>query len=321
VAIRTWCKIKEFIKKVIQSLKAVYRNDEARFRLSTTLKITLIPLVTIMIMWSFILIILRMDLLFFDAHDMSDIALFKETYYQFVITTTIDQWHLVGSMLIILVFVGIYISNLFLRPFGLIKKYCENFVEGNTTSYDPDFFTDLKLLTSFSEYFFNYMENVCKSGKLEKAIIPDKYGRIHSPVFEKDFFIQFSFLIILTSIIMTVFLNNAAVNIHDGIINLAHQTLNTTNLIKYYLEKQTYIIDDILIWVNVVHIILYFCLAIHLYGKISAPAFGIFATMRAFIKGQYKQRVHLIGYYYLRPHCRSINKYLDYIEKNYKVND
>jgi hypothetical protein len=315
-----WMKLINTLKKVKKVLIDMYYDDESRFRLSTTFKITLIPIITMTVMWTFILIVLRMDLLFFDAHNMTDIALFKETYYQFVINSTLDQWHLVGSMFIILVFVGIYLSNLFLRPFRLIRRYCEDFVEGKETNYDPDFFTDLKLLTSFSEYFFNYMENAKKNKKLEATIIPEKYGRIHSPVFERDFFVQFSFLIILTSIILSVFLNNAAVSIHDGLINLADQTLSTTNLVKYFLEKQTHIIDDILIWVNIVHVFLYVLLALHLYGKVSAPAFGIFSTMRAFIKGKHEQRVHLIGYYYLRPHCRSINKYLDYLEKNYKVN-
>ena len=152
-------------------------------------------------------------------------------------------------------------------------------------------------------------------------IIPEKYGRIHTPVFERDFFIQFSFLIILTSIIMAVFLNNAAVGIHDGIISLAEQTLDMTNSVRYYLEKQTLIIDDILLWANCIHIFLYLGLSFHLYGKIAAPAFGIFSTMRTFIKGRHEQRVHLIGYYYLRPYCRALNKYLDFLEKKYKVKD
>ena len=318
---RMLLKFKNRLTKFKKMLESVYYNDEARFRLSTTLKITLIPLITICVTWSFIFIILRMDLLFFDAHNMTDIALFEETYYQFVINTTLDQWHLLGTMFIILVFVGIYLSNLFLRPFRLIRKYCEDFVENKETAYDPDFFTDLKLLTSFSEYFFNYMENAKKLGRIDSITIPDKYSRIHSPVFERDFFVQFSFLIVLTSIILSVFLNNAAVSIHDGIINLAVQTLHPTALIKYFLEKQTHIIDDVLLWVNLVHVLLYLLLALHLYGKVSVPAFGIFSTMRAFIKGKHEQRVHLIGYYYLRPHCRSINKYLDYLEKNYKVKD
>ena len=310
-----------FIKKGIKVLKDLYFDEETRFRFSTTLKITAIPIMTFSIMSGLIYVILRIDLLFFDAHNITSIAEFKETYYQFVITKTLDKLYYAGGMVVVLIFVGIYISNLFLRPFKLIQNYCEDFITGNKPSYDPEFFTDLKLLTRFSEYFFNYMENTQKNKKLEPAIIPSKYGQIHAPVFERDFFVQFSFLIILTSIVMAVVLNNTAVGIHDGIIDLANKTLLTTTSVQYFLENQTKLLDQMLIVVTTLHVILYLLLSFHLYAKISHPAFGIFATMRAFVKGKYKQRVHLIGYYYLRPSCRSLNKYLDYLEKNFEVKD
>ena len=59
----------------------------------------------------------------------------------------------------------------------------------------------------------------------------------------------------------------------------------------------------------------YLTLAFHLYGKVSGAVFAFFSTMRSFMKGNRKARVHLIGYAQIRPHGRSFNKYLDYIER------
>jgi hypothetical protein len=61
---------------------------------------------------------------------------------------------------------------------------------------------------------------------------------------------------------------------------------------------------------------MYFLLASHLYHGVAAPAFAVFATMRAFLKGSYNQRVHLIGFPALRLQTRKLNKYLDWVDRN-----
>ncbi len=309
------------LQSLKKTLSQVYNDDESRFRLLTTIKICLIPLITILIMFGLLLVILRLDLLFFEAHGLSNIDSLAETFYDYILQNVLQTLPFMGLFFVILIFIGVYIANLFLRPFRLISDYCEKAIKDGTASYDPDFFTDLKLLTRFSEYFFNYMENGVKEGSIRKTTVPTKYTKIHSPVFEKDFFIQFSFLIVLTSIVVGVSLNLAAVEIHEGLISLAHEILKPTSVVKHFLEEQARLLQDVLLFVTSLHVILYLALAIHLYAKISAPAFGIFATMRSFIKGNYSSRVHLIGNYFLRPHCRVINKYLDYLQKNYVVKD
>ena len=71
----------------------------------------------------------------------------------------------------------------------------------------------------------------------------------------------------------------------------------------------------------VFNIFTYLIFFYYLYGKVSIPAFGIFATMRSFISGRYASRVHLIGYPYIRNYTRTLNKYLDDLEKNYITKD
>lgn len=309
------------LQAIKKTFSKVFTDDESKFRLLTTVKICMIPMITLFIMIGLILVILRLDLLFFEAHGLSNIGSLADTFYDYVLKNVVDALPYMGLFFVILIFIAVYIANLFLRPFRLISDYCEKAIKDGSAIYDPDFFTDLKLLTRFSEYFFNYMESGVREGAIKKTVVPTKYTKIHSPVFEKDFFIQFSFLIVLTSIVVGVSLNLAAVEIHDGLISLAHEILKPTTMVKHFLEQQAQLLQEILLFVTGLHVILYLALAIHLYAKISGPAFGIFATMRSYIKGNYSSRVHLIGNYFLRPHCRVINKYLDYLQKNYVVKD
>jgi hypothetical protein len=56
----------------------------------------------------------------------------------------------------------------------------------------------------------------------------------------------------------------------------------------------------------------------HLYGKVSGAAFGIFSTMRSFMKGDHFSRVHLVGYAHIRDNTRKLNKYLDFAQNNFE---
>ena len=75
--------------------------------------------------------------------------------------------------------------------------------------------------------------------------------------------------------------------------------------------------DDLVILSIVLVAFSYLALGFHLYDKVSGAAFGIFSTMRSFMKGNYFSRVHLVGYAYIRDYTRKLNKYLDHIQNNF----
>jgi hypothetical protein len=88
-------------------------------------------------------------------------------------------------------------------------------------------------------------------------------------------------------------------------------------MLSSFFQDQSFMIDEM--WFMSAFIVgsFHLAMAIHLYGQVSGAAFGIFATMRSFIKGNFKNRVHLVGYSHLRESTRALNKYLDWIEKNF----
>lgn len=297
-------------------IKTIMKDEEIIFRLKTTLKMTLIPICSGLVMCGFLWVILQLNLYFFEANAYQGWRAFREAYYEFIVGRTLRLAPYMALFIAIVAITGIYVSDLLLRPFRTIGDYCEKIVNGEDVGYDPDFFSDLKLLTTFSELFFLNIQTAKKNQrKMEPVEIPRKYTRIHQPVSETAFFLQYFLYILIVSICTYMALYIAAVDIHSEIINLANETLKHNDMMNYFFSGQGEVLQDVLWGVMVIHLVLYLLLARHLYYKVCGPAFGIFATMRSYLKGNYSSRVHLIGYYYLRNHCRKINRYLDKMQK------
>lgn len=296
--------------------KRFFKDDEAKFRLYTSLKLTCIPLLSIMATAGFFWILVNMNLIFFRANEYRGIDKFEEIFFDFLSNSLLDQAPFAALLLIFVNITAIYISDILLRPFRLIGDYCEKRNQGEEASYNPDFFTDLRLLSQFTEFFFSYMETAQLNERLHQVAVPKKYTKIHKPVFESTFFLHYLLYILASLLAVSIALYSFAVGLYEDIIILANQTLPNSPAINLFLGDQKAIIDHIIWLVLGVTSIFYIGLASHLYNGVASPAFAIFATMRSFLKGNYSQRVHLIGYPFLRPQTRKLNKYLDWIEKN-----
>lgn len=304
--------------KIIKSTFLLKKNDEARFRIENGFKMAIIPITTLLIATVFLNFILEMNLIFFEANGYSGTALYREAYYDFILTKLV--WIIPGVLIFfVTVFImGIYISEILLRPFKTISIYCERFLDDSNRelSYNPDFFSDLKLLTSFSEWFFNYIENIDRNKQeLTPQKIPDKFTRVHGPIFEMNFFIHYFLFILITSICAAWGIKLIVVDLNEQIIALAYGVLESKAEVEYFLTHQMDLFESTLYVVLFFHILSYIGLAFHLYSRISVPAFAFFSTMRAFSKGSTQNRVHLLGYSFLRPFARNFNRYLDQISK------
>jgi hypothetical protein len=262
-----------------------------------------------------------MDLVFFKAHGYEEFDQFSELFFDYILSSTFEHGLIFIAFFSFILLFGIYLSELLLRPFKVIGDYCESWVENEKSSYDPDFFSDLKLLTRFSEWFFHTVEVSKQNGKLTPIEVPEKFTRIHKPVFEKGFFVQFSSLILISSICTAALFYEVIGGVHQQVVQMAIEVLPGKHEVQYFLLNQSEILNVILMGGIVVNVIAYLIMAMSMYNKVATPAFGIFATMRSFVKGRYDSRVHLIGFYYLRPQCRKLNKYLSEVQKKLVIAD
>ncbi len=210
--------IKKRVKECWNYIRGVLKNDIVHFRLLVIFKITSIPIVTMILLSLFLLILLELNLIFFEVNGYLKIDALREAYFDYILSVIGNLIVYIGFFILLNVGVGIFIANILLRTFKMIGNYCENYVNGVKEGYNLEFFTDFKLLTGMSEYFFNIMENFDSKSIIMPIEIPSRFQRIHSPVFERGFFIQYAFILIISSMATGMAIYVITQNIHNQMI-------------------------------------------------------------------------------------------------------
>jgi hypothetical protein len=239
----------------------------------------------------------------------------KEAFYQYVLS---DTWLITGWVLafsVALFFIGNFIASLLIRPINKIANYCEEAMTNPDAEYVPDQIADLKTLTRYSELFFQYISRSRKEKRFLDPMIPTYYAKIRKPVFEKAFLLHFVLIFGIICVISGYVLYSFSIEVFDKMVSLGIDSLKKTDPMASLLAHQQKSMQEILSFNFVILLALYITLAINLYNSVSSAAFGIFATFRAFMKGHYQNRVHVIGHHFIRPDTRMINNFLDHVEK------
>lgn len=296
---------------------AKYLDDEVQmFKIGMGLKFLGVSVICTVSVLLFTYLLIKIDLIFFVAHGFPGALDFKEAFIEFIYSSLYDEIIWIALSGFFVFGLGYYLSGIMIRPFKVIGEYCDDKISDKKNYYTPDFFSDLKLLTSFSVFFFTKIDEAAIKGKLQQVEIPPHFTRIHKPNFERNFFFNYLFIIAIFALMSSLGIIALNLEFRDQVSDLARRFLADNKQATYFLDEQ-FIIADIAVYFFVsLHLFLYFLLGVHMYSKVATPAFAVFATMRSFLKGNHHNRVHLIGYYYLRGDCRKINKYLDHVQKN-----
>jgi hypothetical protein len=201
----------------LRGIKKLFRKEDSRFLLTTGLKFSLVFLFVTAFLVYILWIMISLNNIFFEAHGYMGIDDFRSAYLNFVTSSLWDSINFVLGFFILLFILGVYIGTILIRPFKTIGEYAAVATEDGSAEFNPEPFSDFRVLNRFSDFFFRYLKDM----------------------------------------------------------------------------------------------------AFHLYSKVSGAAFGFFATMRGYMKGNYFARVHLLEYNHVRPYGRMLNKYLDYMQKNF----
>lgn len=297
-----------------QEFRRIFKTEDTRFIMFVGLKVSGISLAISLFIYYFLFQVIRLNYAFFDAQGfpVQDESLF----FDYIMKEAMENLPILFAFHIFLFFIGTYVGWLILRPFRVIGEYCEQVIENPNALYKTDEFSNYKLLTRFSEFFFEFLREARRKGEIASNSIPPQYSRIHKPLIDWIFLLHFGILLVIISICSSVFIiDNSSILFHD-MTDLATKTLPDSVAVRKFITNQRFILDELVFMTISLISIFYILLGFHLYSKVSGAAFGIFSTMRAFMKGNYFSRVHLVGYAYIRDYTRKLNKYLDHLENN-----
>lgn len=305
----------KILAKYFPKVNKIFKTEDHRFMLITGLKVTGISFANTMIVFWFCFEILKLNFAFFKAHGFPE---FSEgsLFYDIIIVEALENLPVLFVFHVILFFIGVYVGWIILRPFRMIGEYSEAVLSNPNAVYKVEEFSTYNLLTRFSEFFFEFLRESRKRNTIIGNSIPPQFSRIHKPVFDKIFMLHFGMLLVIISISSCVFIIENSSTTFSTMIELATKTLPNQKGVSRFFREQMFILDDLVFLTICLISISYTLLGFHLYSKVSGAAFGIFSTMRAFMKGNYSSRVHLVGFAYVRDYTRKLNKYLDYIQNN-----
>lgn len=301
--------------KTLKEIFYRFSDDQVAFRYGVALKLSCMSLIFVGLVMFFLYILLKIDLIFFNANQFPGAKEFQEAYFDFVFSNSIDLLPYILISLIIIFFSGLYLTYLILRPFKLLSKYCDDVCSGRKGSFNPEMLTDHRLLIMFSDYFFSVSEQMITENKFKATAIPERFTKVHKPVYDWSFFMSYFLIILALTVLSIIGVITVDTGIREQIIELSTNFLKATPSVKYFLSEQFVVFDLIVYLLISFHVAIHFSFGFYLYSKVATPAFAIFSTMRSFLKGNKSARVHLIGYSYLRDDCRKINKYLDLLSK------
>jgi hypothetical protein len=260
---------------------------------------------------------MRINYVFFRSSGFPDFQ-DDQVFFTYIMSEAVESFPVLFLFHIFLFFIGTYVGWLILRPFRMIGDYCEQIIENPEAIYKVDEFSTYKLLTRFSEFFFEFLRDSREKGQISNNSIPPQYSRIHQPVTDRVFMLHFGLLLVIVSISSSVFIIENGTSVFHSMTELATKTLTSSKSATRFLNAQDFVMDDLIGLSIFLITIFYLSLGYHLYNKVSGAAFGIFSTMRAFMKGDHSSRVHLVGYAHIRDNTRKLNKYLDFAQNNFE---
>lgn len=300
----------------------LFKDEDSRFLLSCGLKLSGIYLIVAGFIYYVMWLILSLNSVYFESKNIGFTEDLREAFIQNALGFVYQQFPNIIFFFVILFFAGIYVGKVLLRPFEIISNYCDSKVQNKNVIYNPDIFSDYKLLTRFSEFFFRYIDERVAKKSLKPNTIAPHFSKIHSPPFERVFFFHFMVLVFMLAGFTASFLVFISTEVRASLVDLSLKMISSKDpTVGYFVENQSYVFDSLVALSVLIILVSYFVVSFHLYNKVSGAIFAFFSTMRAFMKGNFKARVHLIGYGHIRPHGRSFNKYLDHIERECSIDN
>lgn len=295
-------------------MKKLFSSEETRFVLRTGIEFSVIFMCIVAIIGYLLWLVLGLNSAFFVAHGFIGSEILAGAFFDHALLNA-SYWlpYLMGIFVSVFI-AGSLLALTLLKPFKSIRDCCLKGLAGEDLNYHPGYFFDYRLLSQFSEHFFDYCEEVMTKKEYYPKEIPKRFFHIRKPVFDPVYFTHFLALVMLISIASIMILHVSMVQMRESLTDFALVTIKVhTVQTSQFFQAQELFFDSITIVCAILLVVFYGLFGVYLYSKVSGAVFAFFSTMRSFMKGDENARIHLLGYTHVRPYGRVINQYLKFV--------
>lgn len=299
-------KIREFFKW----------DDYQKLRLKVAFILLAVPTVVWSIVALFFHIVIKLNLYYLNAFSPQEVLEVSQKIELFFEEKSAFYLMIFAGHLVLNLFCGLHIAARLVRPFRRMAEFCKLAQKNPGVIYEPDFFSDFKFLTSFTDYFFSHLQQSRQKKIWSAQTIPPHYSRVRGPVFERSYFLSLFIVFALMTILAVTFLYFWSIDLNGELMNIALATLKKSESMEVHLfREQALLLNNIINFSAVLLFLTYSVLVSYFYQIAAGAAFAFFSTFRSYIKGQTHSRVHLIGHSFLRDYGREVNQYLKVVSR------
>ncbi|MCT4642812.1 MAG: hypothetical protein N4A33_11015 [Bacteriovoracaceae bacterium] len=309
------------MKKVLKI--QAFKSEQSRFILKTGLKFLFVSALTTFILAVALWIVFEMNNASYISLGYLSTVPLQEAYYDFLFGVISESLIWIFIFNIIIFICGMYAGSILLRPFVMIVNQSQRIRESMEYEQANYIFRDFIILRRFSNFFFHNIYSSLKKKELFKDIeIPKDFLKIRKPPVDFVFLVNFSLINIIICTVTVIFFHELKTEVLNSLFDLSIQKLNISNKGHLnFLNAQKEILNSLVLLSVIVSASIYTALAIHLYSSVSGAAHAFFLTMKAVLKNNLNQRVHLVEYPYVRNYSRQFNKFLDYFCREIRISN
>lgn len=308
---------------MLKKKSKIFKSEDSKFYLKMGMKFLAVSFANTFVIYFLFSLLINLNKTYFISQGYSGAEEFTLAYYDFVFRFIIDKLPHILVFNVFIFFCGVYTASILIRPFKTIALHCiAHREEGCDKALEGDKLNEYKVLRVFTELFFSFTKKSLSEKKLEEFKMPSALNKVREFDTNRRFLLKFMLLFSFTGILTIWFVGVSVNEIHSATLDLAFKILPANkNEIFQYLNNSLETWRDIRYGASVFMVCSYFLLTKHIYGLVSGASLSYFLTMKAFVKGNYKARVHLVEFKYIRPYARHFNKYLDFFCRELKINE
>jgi hypothetical protein len=269
-------------------MNGLFESQDTKFTLKTALLITMVPVLMLGIIMYSVWLLLSMNHSYFVANGFPIDGLSLEEFMNYLLEAQLDYLPYIGLFFIGVFFIGLFLAHIILRPFGQLRKMCEEIIKAKGEKIKITGLGKQKLLIKLGDFLCLY--SVAKENK--KSIkIPNELEKIKGPVMDFVFYFQFFCIMIILITITVVSINIFTHQLHASIIEAAIDILKAPKGMTLFLSTQERVFELIVLIPSVLSVALYGLIARVIISRIQGVTYAYVRDICDVVSGNVARRL------------------------------